>query len=153
MQNPAMLTATRMSRIRLAVRSGTSRPFSTATAQQTARTSSGMRHSPLRQATGSIGVVVMGHFMRALRSGWTQAYRSPARPGRHATNGRIAGAGCVPAPRVAGRRSAAGTGRSALLEVFGHQLVPAEQLVEIRAVALGQARRLADIAAGDLQDL
>ena len=42
---------------------------------------------------------------------------------------------------------------SALLEVLGHQLVPTQQLVEIGAVALGQARGLADVAAGDLQDL
>ena len=28
-----------------------------------------------------------------------------------------------------------------------------QQFIEVRAVALGQPRRLADIAAGDLQDL
>ena len=39
------------------------------------------------------------------------------------------------------------------LEVFRRQLVPRQQLVEVRAVALGEACRLADVAAGDLQDL
>src|ERR1019366_4395761 len=41
----------------------------------------------------------------------------------------------------------------ARLEVVRHQLVATEQLVEIGAVALGKTRRLADVAAGDLQDL
>src|SRR5690348_1384214 len=43
--------------------------------------------------------------------------------------------------------------RLARLELFRRQLVTAEQLVEVRAVALRQARGLTDVAAGDLQDL
>jgi hypothetical protein len=43
--------------------------------------------------------------------------------------------------------------RSALLEFLRCQLMPPQQFVEIGTVALGQTRRLADIAAGDLQDL
>ena len=42
---------------------------------------------------------------------------------------------------------------SALFEIVGQQLVARQQLVEVGAIAFGQARRLADIAARDLQDL
>src|SRR5690606_3928208 len=39
------------------------------------------------------------------------------------------------------------------LELLGIELVPAEQLVEVRAVALREPRRLAHVAARDLQQL
>src|SRR5262245_16058635 len=39
------------------------------------------------------------------------------------------------------------------LEVFGRQLVAGEEFVEVGAVALRQACGLADVAAGDLEDL
>ena len=43
--------------------------------------------------------------------------------------------------------------RSTSLEIFRRQLMPRQQLVEIRAVALGKPRCLAHVAPGDLQDL
>src|SRR6267378_3331462 len=41
----------------------------------------------------------------------------------------------------------------ALFELFGRQLMTRQELVEVRSVALGEARRLTHVAAGDLQDL
>ena len=42
---------------------------------------------------------------------------------------------------------------SALLELVGRQLMAGEELVEVRAVALGEPGRLRDVPARDLQDL
>src|SRR6202041_350673 len=63
----------------------------------------------------------------------------------------------IAAPKVARpkeRRAQGALGReSAFLEVVRQQLVARQQFVEVRAVALRQARRLAHIAGRDLQDL
>lgn len=42
--------------------------------------------------------------------------------------------------------------RSKCLEQLGIEVVPLEQFVEFGTVALGQSRRLGDVAAGDLEE-
>src|SRR5262245_33986937 len=59
----------------------------------------------------------------------------------------------APIPCGTGASHSSLYGRSALLEFFRRELMPAEQFVEVRAIALGESRGLTHVATRDLQDL